>query len=70
MARTERLERDATAARLNRIARLDGFSVKAAKTPTQADAWHGQFAILRGDSVMFTASHPDRIRGWLYTHAA
>lgn len=70
MARTDRLDRDATAARLNRIARLDGFSVKAAKSQSQQDAWRGQFAILSGENVMFTASHPDRIRGWLYTHAA
>jgi hypothetical protein len=50
MVCTERLERDATAARLNRIARIDGFSVRAAKSKAQLDAWCAPFAIFKGDT--------------------
>lgn len=70
MERDDLLERNATAARLNRIARLDGYNVKAAKNKAQVDAWRGKFAVLRGDHVMYTGSHPDTVRAWLHTHAA
>lgn len=69
MARTEQVDRNATAARLNRIASLDGFSVKAAQNGAQQHAWQALFAIFKGDCVVFTASNPDRVRGWLYTQA-
>ena len=69
MARLDRLDRDATAARLDRIARLDGYNVRAAKSRAQIDAWRGQFAVLRGDHVMYTATHPETVRAWLHTHA-
>ena len=70
MARNDLLERNATAARLNRVARMDGYNVRAAKSQAQIDAWRGKFAVMRGDNLVYTASHPDTVRAWLHTHAA
>lgn len=70
MAHFGQVDRNATAARLNRIARLDGYSVKAAQNGAQQHAWQALFAIFKGDCLVFTASNPDRLRGWLYAQAA
>lgn len=58
-----------TAHRLDRIARVDGYSVRVAKDGRQRWAWCGVFGIFRGNSLLFTANRADRVRGWLYDAA-
>ena len=66
---TDKQERDAVASRLNRIARLDGFGVRAANG-RQQQAWLGQFGIFQGHCLKYAANSEYLLRGWLATHAA
>lgn len=53
-------------ARLDRIARMDGYRVKAASSGPQAWAWKGHLGVFQGDSLVYAANRPDNVRGFLH----
>ncbi len=53
---------------LQRIARLDGYTVRVANGKPQAKRWGGRLAITEGEAFHFASDDPLAIRGWLHTH--
>lgn len=53
--------------RLDRIARVDGLSVRQAEGQVQRAAWLGDLAVFDGEWLLFAANRVDTIRGWLYS---
>lgn len=53
--------------RLERIASVDGLSVRQANNAAQSRAWAGAIGVFDGPHLVYAANRPDNVRGFLYS---